>query len=733
LRDDAAKGGFLSREPGNSRPRYFSTGNDAKLPDGLVYWPLIDFIRNSATFKETVMTICGKWKPGAAIRGIALVLLCSAKVAFPQAPELPAFQKHPEQRAAVAEEIRQRRHREKTNAAVWAKAHGINVREEVDGRVRELMAVRNGKPIYYVTANANAAISTAADRVRQTAPFYASGAGVKVGIWDSGSVLSTHQEFGDRVTLRNAAQTSGHATHICGTIAAVGDDSSAMGMAPRVSVDSYDWNSDSSELASAAVSLSNHSYAYYVSGDSYYLFGLYTSDVQDMDLVLNGLQYCLPFAAAGNDRDDAPYKGGYDTISYLAIGKNVMAVGAVDDAVSGGVRSLGNATMTDFSNWGPSDDGRIKPDIVANGSDLYSCYAESSSSYKSISGTSMAAPNACGSAALLVEYYRSQTAGGAMLASTLKGLIIHTADDLGNPGPDYAYGWGLMNTLAAAALIKDCTGGNTNRMVESGLSTDCMSRTYTVACPGDAPLRVTLCWTDQPGLSEDYSDDDRNPDLVNDLNLKITAPNGTVFYPYKLSYSNPSAIATTDFKNAVDNVEQVYIESPSAGIYTITVDCDETLRTYNPSLDSYTFGGTQNYSLIVSGSSATDLDGDSLPNDWELRYFGSKTGAEASADPDNDGADNLTEYVAGTDPTDPDSLFRITPVSPPDGSGSPFVITWNSVTGRVYNVGWIDNLTNPAFTNNYSADLPYPANSYTDTVERTSEQNFYRVDVRLGE
>ena len=66
----------------------------------------------------------------------------------------------------------------------------------------------------------------------------------------------------------------------------------------------------------------------------------------------------------------------------------------------------------------------------------------------------MASPNAAGSASLLVELYAKLFDGGAMRASTLKGLIIHTADDLGNPGPDYSYGWGLMNAKAAADHIQ---------------------------------------------------------------------------------------------------------------------------------------------------------------------------------------------------------------------------------------------------------------------------------------
>jgi hypothetical protein len=658
------------------------------------------------------------------------------------------FEGFPAERAALAGQLASQALARREQAETWAKTNGVSMRTDDGRQLRELVALRNGKPLYIKTLNSNAAISTAADTVRQTAPYNLDGAGIKVGIWDGGSVLTTHREFGSRIANKNSAASHYHATHVGGTIAAAGVSTSAKGMAPSISVDSYDWTSDFSEMTSAAAAapgesaiyLSNHSYGYAVGweGDDFEgftEFGLYNSYARDLDEIISDAQYYLPFWAAGNDRadtgdgsplGDGEYKDGYDTISYSAIAKNVMTVGAVYDAVSGGSRSTGSAAMTTFSCWGPADDGRIKPDIVANGYNLYSCDDDYDSDYATMSGTSMASPNACGSAALLVEYYKELFDDGAMRASTLKGLIIHTADDLGNPGPDYKFGWGLMNTKAAADLLKDTAEKNQQRVIEDLLDSGNMSDTYTLTASGSEPLKVTLCWTDQPGL-ENTGDDDRNADLVNDLDLKIVGPNET-YYPYKLSYADPTAAATTDSENSVDNVEQVCIENPVPGQYTILVDCDEAIRYYKNSWSLAT-GGNQTYSLLISGIPA-DSDDDGISDQWESLYFGSTTGAVASADADSDGADNLTEYISGHNPTNSDSVFEVTTFSPPAANGADVIITWTAITGRIYNVDWNDNLLDGSFTT-ISGDLPYPANSYTDCVERASGRNFYRIGARL--
>lgn len=682
------------------------------------------------------------------------------------------FAQRPAGRAEAVRTIREREVREREAAQKWAKARGLPMRRVDGARVIELMAIRNGRPVYYATKNKAAAISTAADLVRNTAPYGVNGSGVTVGVWDGGSVRTTHREFGSRAKNKNGADSSYHATHVGGTIGAAGVTATAKGMAPNAEIDSYDWTSDVSEMTGRAASapgqadklyLSNHSYGYPPGwewedggytwyGDSWTAsaedaaFGQYLFEARQWDNIVYDAPYFLPFKAAGNDRSDNPstgdtvrngpggadenydsakhpkgdgvYKGGYDTLLPVATAKNIMAVGAVKDAVSGTTRSLDHADMTSFSSWGPADDGRIKPDIVANGYSLYSCSDSSDSAYGTSSGTSMATPNACGSAALLVDYYDNLFPGQAMRASTLKGLIIHTADDLGRPGPDYSFGWGLMNTKAAADLLADFAN-NPMRLHEQKLSNANHSDTYSFFSDGHTPVRVTLCWSDPPGSSTTLHDN-RSPRLINDLDLKVAAPDGVILYPFRLDYANPSADATATGENDIDNVEQVYVAVPAAGAYTITVDYDGTLS-----------DGEQWYSLLVSGTSS-DADSDGLPDWWESAYFSDPVAANASADPDGDGADNLTEYVSGYDPTNPESVFRILEFSAPPGGNAPFILNWNPVEGRTYDVLWSDDLIYSSFSV-LGANLPHTQSSFTDAVERTAPQNYYRVDVRLEE
>lgn len=431
------------------------------------------------------------------------------------------------------------------------------------------------------------------------------------------------------------------------------------GMAPRARISSYDFSLDIAELSAAGaaeaglagdrICLSNHSYGtaegWYegeFGGELIWIwggdgdgeetgqtdrdFGNYGSLSANLDGLVGARPFLLPFLAAGNDGNQNPeegdmaalpatpsirhayreglhapgdgiYKNRYDTLSPTAVSKNAMVVGSIDDAVSGGSRDLGLyvAGLSSFSSCGPTDDGRIKPDIMANGYELASASSIGPSTAERMSGTSMASPNACGSAALLQQLYRSRSNGLAMRASMLKGLIIHTADDLETLGPDYRTGWGLMNARRAADLIASHSSGLGGGELLDDTVTSSGTKTYSYAWDGSQPMRVTICWTDPPGTGTDApTGNHRTPMLVNDLDLVVTGPTGTVHRPYVMPYVGdwtPGKLSTaaTTGTNRTDNVEQVHVSVPIPGLYTVSVTAGALS------------GGNQTYSLVVSG------------------------------------------------------------------------------------------------------------------------------------
>lgn len=564
---------------------------------------------------------------------------------------------NPAQRANVVAKMQAVERTKRAAARAKAAQRGIPLRvAKPNGTVWELADFSGEAPLYFTTHNLNAAISNGASLL-QAAPFSLTGSGVTVGVWDGGAVRASHVEFGGRVTVEDGASAIDHATHVGGTIAASGVLASAKGMASAASVDSYEWTSDKSEMTSRGASypgetgkiyLSNHSYGFIsgwnVTGKVSPIwdwwgngttatsveqdFGKYDTNARDTDSLAYNAPYYLIFRSAGNDRNDNPstghsisltpngatsgnydsalhpagdaiYKSGFDTMGFDSVAKNVISIGSVSDAVSGVNRNVGAAFLSIFSACGPTDDGRIKPDVVANGEGLNSSFSGSNSAYSSISGTSMSTPSATGAAALLVKHFGNLFPGQAMRASTLKALIIHTADDRGNAGPDYQYGWGLVNAKAAGDAISayQSAPGN-SRLIESRLTSAVLTRTHSFAWDGVSPIRATLVWTDPAGVAT-TSHDSRTARLVNNLDLKITTPGSADLSPFVMPYVGNSTNAAfsapaTTGKNNTDNVEQVFIASPgAAGTYQAVVSIDGSLT-----------NGVQHYSLVISGSAS---------------------------------------------------------------------------------------------------------------------------------
>ncbi len=560
------------------------------------------------------------------------------------APPLPALSR-PDVLEAMAARLAEKHRAAKQAAWLETLSQGWEPREQLGGVRRELMAIRGGVAYVMKTLNVNAAVSTAVDLIRDVAPYELTGLGQTVGIWDGGVARISHQELVGHVFANDDSDSIDHATHVAGTIAATGVRTRATGMAPAARLETHDFDEDLAEVALLAMSyanepgkiqISNHSYGW-VAGWDYSgffpawhgtwggresdVFGRYDSFARDWDALCYAAPYYLPFKAGGNDRTDMvpmpgtyfdyytedegwqfkeyelnsdPYpdawdQGGYDTIPSDSTAKNILTVGAVN-LDGNGSRDLSKVRMAGFSSWGPTDDGRIKPDVVAHGVDLYSCTARSDRSYDTFSGTSMASPAACGTAALLLEFYARHAPEQTMRSATLKALLIHTADDLGNPGPDYVYGWGLINGHTAVEHIETHFGlPETGAMIEGSLDLTTVERSYAFEWNGADPIRVTLVWTDPPG-AELEGLDNPTPSLVNDLDVRVVDPEGGVHAPFVLNLETPTEPATTG-DNTRDNVEQVLIETPEiAGQYLVQVTHKGSLK-----------DDRQEYSLLLSG------------------------------------------------------------------------------------------------------------------------------------
>ncbi|MEZ5014194.1 MAG: S8 family serine peptidase [Chitinophagales bacterium] len=513
----------------------------------------------------------------------------------------------------------------------------------IHGGTVQAHVLRNGMPMFYTTDNLNSAKTDGAYNVWPggTAGLSLTGSGIQIREWDAGKLRTDHQELTGRASMGSGQTTSysSHSTHVAGTMIASGIDPDAKGHAYQATVKGFDWDNDIDEMtteASAGMLMSNHSYSYiagwYYNGFSHqwewygdgdislvedYIFGNYLDESRDADLVCNAAPFYLPVIAAANNRgEDVPtgesYKLIYDGSTHFANGsepqadgpydcipgglgtaKNVLTIGAVDD-IPGGYTGPGDVSVASFSGFGPCDDGRIKPDVVANGISLKSCTSSSTSSYDYYSGTSMATPSTTGSIALLQQHFHNLF-GNYMLSATVKALVINTADRAQTAyfGPSYATGWGLLNTDGAALLLSDVVD-HPIRLQENTLNNGA-SYTCETHSDGTTPIRVTIAWNDPAASVPAAALDPTTKMLVNDLDLRLVRlSDNTTFYPFRLDAANPGN-APTIGDNITDNVEYVYLAVPAAGDYRIVINHKGTLS-----------GGHQDYALVLTGLSCRD-------------------------------------------------------------------------------------------------------------------------------
>ncbi len=381
------------------------------------------------------------------------------------------------------------------------------------------------------------------------------GRGVAVGVGDNADI-STHLDFTGRLINRVFYVPEYHGTHTSGTVAGAGlIDPKAKGMAPKAPLISQ-WFSDIITNTASYVT----DYNLIATNNSYYSSepgcagnSLYDVMSNYADAQVRTYNQVLHVIASGNDGNFScsPYPYAYATIkSGWQTAKNVITVGNLVGA---------DYNISFNSSHGPVKDGRIKPEIVANGTNTYSNYINNG--YGPYSGSSMAAPVVTGTLSLLQQRYRQLHSGANGSSALMKAVLCNGAEDLGNAGPDYTFGFGMMNARNAVEALES------NRYYTNAI-TNAASITQNISVPAGARrLKVMLCWIDKEAAANAAIS------LVNDLDLAVTTPASAVRRPLVLN-SAPSNVSdnAVERRDSLNNIEQVIIDNPTAGSYTLSVN-----------------------------------------------------------------------------------------------------------------------------------------------------------------
>ena len=409
-----------------------------------------------------------------------------------------------------------------------------------------------------------------------------SGRGIAVGIGDNSEVSTAHLDFTGRVISRVPFPISFHGIHVTGTVAGAGLlNPKYNGMAPRSTIVSQ-YLSDIITNTPTYVTdynmiATNNSYT--AADDSCAGSGLYDVLSNYTDAQMKTYEDVLHVFSAGND---GTYTCSPLPISFATVktgyqcAKNVLTVGAIDSVYA----------IASFSSRGPVTDGRLKPEIVADGVDVYS--TRQFNTYGNNSGTSMSGPVVAGAVTILNEQYRKLNGNTIPKASLIKALLCNNAEDLGNPGPDFTFGFGMLNARKAVEAME----GNRYFISSSSPSTN------TIAVPaGVRRLKVMLYWADPAAAANAAST------LINDLDLTVTAPGPVTHLPLILDAA-PANVNANAAQGAdhINNIEQVVIDNPAAGNYDLNVNAfalpqgpQEYILTYSFEMNGitveYPFGG----------------------------------------------------------------------------------------------------------------------------------------------
>ncbi len=411
------------------------------------------------------------------------------------------------------------------------------------------------KPKEAEELNDHSTVNSRANVLQAPADRNLTGAGIVLGVGDNNDPL-THIDLAGRIINRSPNLNAAHGMHVMGTAGGGGIvREKQRGFAPDVTIVAQAFSNilvfAPEYVQDYRMVITNNSYGN-VTNDCA-TFGVYDLYSRVMDQQAFQMPHLQHVFAAGNSGaySCAPYPAGFSNVlgAYQS-SKNVICVGNGSE--------LG--VIAPSSSKGPVRDGRIKPEITAQGTNVLS--DDSNNGYYYNSGTSMASPAVSGGLTLLYQRYRQLNGDADPLNGLMKALLLNGADDRGNPGPDYTFGFGWMNLLRSVTMLEQ------HNYITTSVAPGATNTHTLVMSAGSqiAQLKVMLYWNDSAAnVFAQHA-------LVNDLDLVVNDASSTDRLPFLLD-TLPANVNNTAVTGAdhVNNVEQVVISNPVAGTYTFRV------------------------------------------------------------------------------------------------------------------------------------------------------------------